>query len=353
MYSENTKSKRKTKKMIFIIGLALTLLITAGCDMKAPAIGETNQIVVLADNEVWNRAGFALKEVYEREIFTPQIEKTFIVTRPPIGSSSLYEKFHNLILLGTLDSDGIIGEVLNNSLTPENRASVESGEKYAFQQRNLWARNQYMLIIVAPTINDLIDKLKANSDWLYNLIDNTVNTMVKQQMYERLEQVEKSKQIYDAFDFTLRIQHDYILKEYPERNALILRRYVPDRIMTIHWVDTTDVTYISDEWILSKRREIAESLFAGRMVIENSLITKRVTLSDFNAVEKRGLWYHPEEFYGGPMVNYTFFDETTSRIYMIDLAVYAPYLVGDKAQFLRQLSVMAGTFTTNPRNVLH
>jgi len=353
LYSENTKSKNQTNKTFFLIGLTAALFVTAGCNMKPPALGELNQIVVFADDDVWNRAGFAVEEVFGREILTPQVETTLTVTRPPMVGNSIYQKFHNLILLGTLDSDGFVGELLNKNLTPENKASVKSGEKYAFQQRDVWARGQYMLIIVAPTIIDLIDKLTVNSEMLYNLMDNMVNAQVKEQMYERYEQVEISKEIYDAHDFTLRVQHDYIMKDNPEKNALFLRRYNPDRIMTIHWIDTTDVTFISNEWIQSKRSEIADSLFAGRILKTNSLITRRVSFSDFNAVENSGLWYHPEEFYGGPMVNYTFYDETTSRIYMIDLTVYAPDLIGEKGRFIRQLAVMAGTFTTNPRNLLH
>ena len=49
------------------------------------------------------------------------------------------------------------------------------------------------------------------------------------------------------------------------------------------------------------------------------------------------------------MINYVFFDEYTNRIYMIDLAVFAPEFVSKKEPFIRQLEVIASTFTTQQR----
>ncbi|KPK89843.1 hypothetical protein AMJ80_09165, partial [bacterium SM23_31] len=72
----------------------------------------------------------------------------------------------------------------------------------------------------------------------------------------------------------------------------------------------------------------------------------RTELAGYPALETRGLWWHPEDILGGPMINYVFFDEYTSRIYMIDLAVFAPEFVSEKEPLIRQLEVIASTFTT-------
>ena len=45
---------------------------------------------------------------------------------------------------------------------------------------------------------------------------------------------------------------------------------------------------------------------------------------------------------GGPFVNYTFYDESTERIYMIDGMVFAPGF--DKREFLRHVEAIAHTF---------
>ena len=45
---------------------------------------------------------------------------------------------------------------------------------------------------------------------------------------------------------------------------------------------------------------------------------------------------------GGPFVNYSFYDETTRRIYMIDGMVFAPGF--EKREFLRHVEIIARTF---------
>jgi len=49
---------------------------------------------------------------------------------------------------------------------------------------------------------------------------------------------------------------------------------------------------------------------------------------------------------GGPFVNYTFYDETSGRLYMIDGMIFAPGY--DKREFLRQMEAIAHTFRTVP-----
>ena len=47
---------------------------------------------------------------------------------------------------------------------------------------------------------------------------------------------------------------------------------------------------------------------------------------------------------GGPFVNYTFFDEKTHRIYMIDGSIYAPKYY--KKMIIQQIDVMLQSFKT-------
>ncbi len=47
---------------------------------------------------------------------------------------------------------------------------------------------------------------------------------------------------------------------------------------------------------------------------------------------------------GGPFLTYTFYDQATGRIYMIDGMVFAPGY--SKREFLRQMEVIAHTFRT-------
>ena len=342
----------KSPLTFVMVSVAAALVVfTAGCELKRPAFGMIDQIIVLADDEDWNYAEGAIKAVYERIIETPQFEKRFTVAHPPLESYGFYQKYHLIILLGTLGSRGIVGEILNQNITADNRASVAAGTKFAFQQRDVWAGNQYVLILIAPTVEDLLDKINANRDMLFQLVDKTANEFLKREMYKRKEQVELSKQLFETYGYTFRVQHDYFMKEWPEHNTIFLRRLAPDRMMVIHWVDTTDIGYIPESWVIQKRNELGEMLLDGRVLQEETVSFSRTEFADYTAVVSHGLWLHPVKFIGSPMINYTFYDELTKRIYMIDLSLFAPEYVGEKVPFLKQLDIMANTFSTNPRNL--
>ncbi|NBC17960.1 MAG: DUF4837 family protein, partial [Bacteroidetes bacterium] len=47
---------------------------------------------------------------------------------------------------------------------------------------------------------------------------------------------------------------------------------------------------------------------------------------------------------GGPFLTYSFYDQSTGRLYMIDGMVFAPG--HEKREFLRQMEVIAHTFRT-------
>jgi hypothetical protein len=47
---------------------------------------------------------------------------------------------------------------------------------------------------------------------------------------------------------------------------------------------------------------------------------------------------------GGPFVNYSFYDQASGRLYLIDGSVFAPGY--DKLDFLRHMEIIARTFRT-------
>ncbi len=62
------------------------------------------------------------------------------------------------------------------------------------------------------------------------------------------------------------------------------------------------------------------------------------------AIITTGLWENEEKVAGGPFSNFTFYDEFSKILFMIDVAVYAPNK--DKLPYLRRMEIMAHTFKT-------
>ena len=67
------------------------------------------------------------------------------------------------------------------------------------------------------------------------------------------------------------------------------------------------------------------------------------------AIQLTGVWQNDRETRpaGGPFRSYGFYDLNTQRLYLVDMAVFAPGK--KKLPYLRQLDVMAQTFKTRER----
>ena len=71
--------------------------------------------------------------------------------------------------------------------------------------------------------------------------------------------------------------------------------------------------------------------------------------TNYLASEIRGLWFNLQKAIGGPVINYSFYDEKTSRIYMIDMQLFAPSFTAEKEPLIRQMEIIANTFTTHKK----
>jgi hypothetical protein len=156
----------------------------------------------------------------------------------------------------------------------------------------------------------------------------------------------------DHHDFTVNVQHDYFIAQ-DTLNFVRLRRVLSDtwRDMFIYYIENANPNLITEDWILATRDSLTEKLVRGSWDSSYVEIDRRrpITSENINFLgrygfETRALWHMTKDAMGGPVLNYTFYDEKQRRIYMIDGMVFAPNF--DKREFLRQVEVVAYTFRT-------
>lgn len=322
------------------------IFLFSNCEFQPPANGNYNDIMVIADDDDWNRSADELKMVYEREIKTPQTERLFTVKRPPLEYLDINKKHRNLIIMGTLETGGEVGRLLNNMINEDVRNAILGGE-YVYVKKDEFAREQTLIVIIAPDIEKLKTQLLVQEDRLFNIVNNSVNRNLELGMFSREEQTDISDKIFEDHGFSMRVQHDYfVARDSKEDKVVWLRRVGPGRMIFVHWIDTTGVGTISEEWVKNKRNELGRKFMDNTKINEPFTKYKKTDFLGYLATEIRGLWWHEEKFVGGPLINYTFYDDETSRIYMIDLMVQAPEEFNAKEPYIRQLEIIARTFTT-------
>lgn len=320
-----------------------------GCFGKPDSAGDGTQLVVVADDVVWHELEESIRRTFEKEIPTPQPEKLFSILHATQENWTDFATQRNLAFVGTLAGQGEISKQVQNMLSEGVRAEVEAGNAFVFPRNDPWAKQQLLLVLAGQTAADLAGKLIDNKDYLYDLFEKRLRARTSQQMYAQFEQTELADKILKKYGWTLRIQHDYFVNtDRAESGFYMLRRSLPgrERWLFVHWIDEANPDDISEDWILQTRDKIGRKFYKNDKINRDPqyLHFEDVNFAGRSAVMLTGLWENDEVQAGGPFRNYTFYDEETQKIFMIDIAVYYP--AGRKEPFLRQLDIMAHTFRT-------
>lgn len=336
-------------KSVRLYGFFLVLPLLAGCFGKPASVGGDTELYIVADAKDWEFLEPTLRDVFERVIETPQPERVFAAYRVSSEDFAEFATRKNLIILGTLDSPGELTQEIENMLSPEVRQRVEAGTAFVFPKKDAWADEQLLVVLVSNTLPELRDKLLENKEFLYDLFNNKLIEETTEQMFKQLEQTELERELLNKYGWTIRIQHDYIVNiERPQNRFVMLRRSLPgsERWLFVHWIDEGDASVISESWAIKTRNRLTKKFYENDRINEDYTHSKEIEFLGRPAVMLEGLWENVQKVIGGPFRNYSFYDLTSQRIYMVDIAVFFPG--GDKEPFLRQLDIMAHSFKTAP-----
>ncbi|MBD3290602.1 DUF4837 family protein, partial [candidate division KSB1 bacterium] len=185
--------------------------------------------------------------------------------------------------------------------------------------------------------------------YIFNLFDNYWNEAKKDQLYRPGRELEIEKYLLKDYGWTFKVPKDYqIFIEKPDSNFVMLRRMLPERWLFVYWLEDEDPSILSEEWVIEKRNELGRKFYEGD-IIEQKYIEPEIEEVDFlgrRAFKIIGLWRNDEKQAGGPFRNYTFYDEKSKRIYMLDFAIFSPRLKRPKRMYLRQAEIILRTFKT-------
>jgi len=332
------------QKISFIILICL-LLIPVGCQRKKEAVGREVVVTVVADPEVYKQVAPALSAALERIIRTPWPEQHFELVQLPPEQLSKIAVRPSIIMIGLLDKNDKTSKQVRAMLPEGMDEQVRAGKSFVFRREDPWAKNQILLVLAGTNADSLIGQIGANEDYLFNVLRRNLLKRTKNQMFSELEQKDIAEDLLEKYGWQVRVQHDYHLwKEYAHDNFVMLRRTAPERWFFVKWIESTDPSIITREWVLKQRYNIGQKYYEKDTIPDTMMTTREVDFNGRWALELQGLWENNEKLAGGPYKSYTFYDEEMQRIYMLDMAVFAPGR--SKEELIRQLEVMARTFQT-------
>lgn len=339
-----------------LFGFALTALVLTGCEnSNKPAFGPEDEIYVVADSLEYEQLKPALESTFQKIIYTPQPEHLFLLKRVNPDQIESIQTRKNIIILAPLNSGSTASKFINALVDTQIRYMVQNDKNYIIQKNNLWAKNQLVMILTAPGMQDLEFRILQNSDNLIYAFQKVSDKRLYESLYNaKYEKKNIQGKLLKDYGWMIYVQSDFeIALNKPEDNFVWLKRNSGSdmqRWIFVHWIDNASPDYLNEDSIKALRNRITQKYYrstgdsACARVAENYLMTSEVNFKNRYALFTQGLWEADLQGLSGPFINYTFFDEKSRRLYMLDGTIYAPKYY--KRNLIQQMDVTLQSFMT-------
>ncbi len=342
-------------QLIFLFGL--TLLLSCGTSEQSSkkdlpdSIGGSKKVLVVVGEDLWSGSiGDSLKKVFASTYPGLIGSEAYLSTNNVIPQkfNDLYKTQRIVIVPIVLDQPNHFQNVLSQDAIDR----VKEGSIFVLEKSNVWANNQSVFFLVAPTIVDFKTQLKKNKKVLLELIDNKLveGLLVEMKIKNRsldLEELVLTK------DLEIVIPEKYLLAK-DTTDFLWLRSYRKDADLNI--VISSRVyesqEQFSDINLVEFRDSVCELIFvdpvdtASYMITETYLDPVIASLETLNGYSKKmnGLWrINNFRLGGGSFISYSFLNPEKTRQYYIEGFVFAPQK--EKIQYLRKLDATLKSIT--------
>jgi hypothetical protein len=342
--------------LIKIFTALIILLFVLGCDpSNKPAKGFEDEIYVVADSTEYLEFKSALDSTFERIINTPQPEKIFTLKRINPAQVEKNKRKKNIIIAAPLNSGSQTSEFISAIVDSSIEKKISEDQDFIVYKSDLWATNQLVAVLSAPSVEKLNAKILSNSDNLLYVFQKISDERLFNSLYKaQYEKKEIEGQFLRDYGWVTYVQADYYVAiNNPEENFVWLRRAPGsemERWIFIHWIENASPEYLNEDSIKVIRNRVTNrflntSSAGGYVVVAEDYFTiNEVNFNNRYALFTQGLWDLNIKGMGGPFVNYVFFDEDTQRIYMLDGSVYAPKYY--KRNLIQQMDVTLQSFRT-------
>ena len=344
------------KKILISLSILSTLYFFYGCDSTVkPATGFEDEIYVVADSLEFEELKIALQSAFEVEINTPMPEKLFIIKRI---SSNLIDKVKNkknIVIVAPLNSDSYTSQYIKSIVDKEIQKKFETEADFILSKYNLWAKNQLVTVLSAANMQELEFKILKNKDNLLYVYQKISDKRLKESLYApRYERQAIEGLLLRDYGWLIYVQADYKLaKSDPKNNFVWLRRSPGsdmERWIFIHWIENATPEYLNADSIKAIRNRMTREYYQVRddsayvVLVDSFYTTSEVNFNERYALYTQGLWDLNIKGMGGPFVNYTFYDEKSKRLYMLDGSLFAPKYY--KRNLIQQIDVILQSFLT-------
>ena len=328
-----------------ILFSAILLTVLVSCKEKKPSYdkiildssGNINNVSVVLNNELWDGSiGEAIRNVLAAPIYgLPQDEPMFTISQiPPSVFSGFVTKNRTILKIDINKEAGI--DISNN----------------------VYAQPQKVIVISGKTKQEIIDIINNNAPKI-------VEIFRKEELAERLRQMNKSPHTYKSIQEKLRLTIQFpsayrIAKS--SANFFWIRKDITTGttnliLFTVPFNDIKRNDSLANQ-IIKIRDSVAKQHIRGRQdgemnangeKIESYMTTekayapfvKATIINNKPTIETKGLWDLKQDFMGGPFINYAIEDKINQRWVIVEGFAFAPSV--EKRDYMLELEAIIRT----------
>ena len=344
------------KKFLIVLSLFSFLYILNGCDSsKKPATGFEDEIYVVADSLEFEELKVALQAAFEVEINTPMPEKLFIIKRVSSNLINKIQNKKNIVIVAPLNSNSYTSQYIKSIVDTGIQKRFETENDFILSKYDLWAKNQLVTVLSAANMQELEFKILKNKDNLLYAYQKISDKRLKQSLYApRYERKAIEGLLLRDHGWLIYVQADYKLAKNDSENNFVWLRRSPgsdmERWIFIHWIDNATPEYLNADSIKAIRNRMTKKFYQVRddtayvVMVDSFYTTSEINFNGRYALYTQGLWDLNIKGMGGPFINYTFYDEKSKRLYMLDGSIFAPKYY--KRNLIQQIDVILQSFLT-------
>ena len=323
-------------RVLKFLVLALVAVFAASCNdtselVKQNVGGKAGEIIIVANKAEWeSEPGSELRSILATPYpYLPQSEPSYTLINIPHKSfTSLFEYHRNIIIL---------------KVEPELKAEFKAVE-------DVWAAPQTVIMITAPTKEEVTRVIADNAEQLFNIINQAERNRIMRNS-KRYEDVALRQFVADKFGGSPYFPKGYSLKKQTDNFVWISYEttYINLGIF-VYRIPYKDETSVQLEQLMAATNDIMQENVPG--MVDNSYMTISSEIlpglgvmkyKNRNFVEMRGLWEVKNDFMGGPFVIHAFYDKNDPKsIIVVEGFVYAPRY--DKRDYIRQVESILYSF---------